>query len=131
MTYKNDKTESTQVRMGMQAGKRGALEIFVSILSCLTGAELKKTHITHKANLDSRLASKYINSLVELNLVSKKDPSFYVITARGRDFLKQYDVLIGMIEPKSASTMQSHLPSDIFTPSLSDNALTYSPRIQS
>ena len=129
MTYKNDKTESTQVRMGMQAGKRGALEIFVSILSCLTGAELKKTHITHKANLDSRLASKYINSLVELNLVSKKDPSFYVITARGRDFLKQYNVLIGMIEPKSANIMQSHLPSDIFTPSLSDNALTYSPRI--
>ena len=117
--------------MSMQAGKRGALEIFVSILSCLTGAELKKTHITHKANLDSRLASKYINSLVDLNLVSKKDPSFYVITARGRDFLKQYDVVIGMIEPKSANTVQSHLPSDIFTPSLSDNAMTYSPRIQS
>ena len=115
----------------MQAGKRSSLEIFVSILSCLTEAELKKTHITHKANLDSRLTSKYINSLVELNLISKKDPSFYVITARGRDFLKQYEELIEMIEPKSAKPVQSRLPSDNFTPSLSDNVLVYSPRIQS
>jgi len=119
------------MRICMQAGKRSSLEIFVSILSCLTEAELKKTHITHKANLDSRLASKYINSLVELNLISKKDPSFYVITARGRDFLKQYEELIEMIEPKSAKTVQSRLPSDNFTPSLSDNVLAYSPRIQS
>ncbi|OLE40708.1 MAG: hypothetical protein AUG16_03125 [Thaumarchaeota archaeon 13_1_20CM_2_39_20] len=131
MTCKNNKTESAQMMICMQAGKRSSLEIFVSILSCLTEAELKKTHITHKANLDSRLASKYINSLVELNLISKKDPSFYVITARGRDFLKQYEELIEMIEPKSAKTVQSRLPSDNFTPSLSDNVLAYSPRIQS
>ena len=131
MTYKNDKTESTQARIGVQAGKRGPLEIFVSILSCLTGAELKKTHLTHKANLDSRLATKYINSLVGLDLISKRDPSFYVITPRGRDFLKQYDVLIGMIEPKSANISQGHLPNDNFARSLSDNVLIYSARIQS
>jgi len=131
MTCKNDKAQSTQMSICMQAGKRSSLEIFVSILSCLTEAELKKTHITHKANLDSRLASKYVNSLAKLNLISKKEPSFYVITARGRDFLKQYEELIEMIDPKSANTVQSHLPKDNFSPSLYDNVLTHSPRIQS
>ena len=81
-------------------GKRGALEIFSSIPSSLADAELKKTHITYKSNLDSRLACKYINTLMELNLVSKskKDQSFYTITSKGRDFLKQYDGLMRMIE---------------------------------
>jgi predicted transcriptional regulator len=82
------------------SGKRGALEIFVSIVSSLAEHNLKKTHLTYKANLDSSLASKYINSLVKLELVSKSsmDPSFYVITQKGRDFLKQYKGLIKMIE---------------------------------
>jgi len=81
-------------------GRRGALEIFVSIVSILAENKLKKTHLTYKANLDSRLASKYINSLIKLELVAKSsmDPSFYVITQKGRDFLKQYNGLIKMIE---------------------------------
>ena len=84
----------------MWSGKRGSLEIFVSIVSSLAENKLKKTHLTYKANLDSRLASKYINSLIKLELVSKSsmDPSFYVITPKGRDFLKQYNGLIKMIE---------------------------------
>jgi predicted transcriptional regulator len=84
----------------MWSGRRGALEIFVSILTSLSESPLKKTHLTYKANLDSRLASKYINSLVKLELVSKstRDPYFYVITQTGRDFLKQYNGLIKKIE---------------------------------
>jgi predicted transcriptional regulator len=82
------------------SGKRGALEILVSIVSLLAENKLKKTNLTYKANLDSRLASKYINSLVKFELVAKSsmDPSFYVITQKGRDFLKQYSGLIKMIE---------------------------------
>jgi len=82
------------------SGKRGALEIFISIISSLAENNLKKTHLIYKANLDSRLASKYINSLVKLELVAKSsmDPSFYVITLKGRDFLRQYNGLIKTIE---------------------------------
>lgn len=84
----------------MWSGRRGALEIFFSILTNLAESPLKKTHLTHKANLDSHLASKYINSLIKLRLVSKstKDSSFYVITPKGRDFVKQYNELFKMIK---------------------------------
>ena len=84
----------------MGSGKRGALEIFDSILTSLADDQLKKTHLTYKANLDSRLACKYINSLMKLELVSKSksDPSFYMITPKGREFLNQYNGLVKMIE---------------------------------
>ena len=84
----------------MWSGRRSALEIFASILTSLMESPLKKTHLTYKANLDSRLASRYINSLIKLEFISKSstDPSFYTITPTGRDFLKQYNELFKKIE---------------------------------
>lgn len=81
-------------------GKRNSLQIFDSILTGLADGQLKKTHITYKANLDSRLATKYMKSLLKLGLVDKssKDNSYFIITQKGRDFLKQYHGLIKMVD---------------------------------
>ena len=80
-------------------GKRSSLDIFENILTSLSGGQLKKTHLTYKANLDSRLASKYVQTLEKLQLVTKsiKDPSYFIITERGREFLVQYYELIKFV----------------------------------
>ncbi|HMK32536.1 MAG TPA: winged helix-turn-helix domain-containing protein [Nitrosopumilaceae archaeon] len=80
-------------------GKRSSLDIFENILTSLSEGQLKKTHLTYKANLDSRLASKYVQALEKLQLVTKssKDPSYYIITEKGRDFLEQYYELIKFV----------------------------------
>jgi len=79
--------------------KRGTLDIFENILTSLSAGQLKKTHLTYKANLDSRLASKYVQILEKLQLVTKssKDPSYFIITEKGRDFLQQYYELIKFV----------------------------------
>lgn len=84
----------------MWAGKRGLLEIVASILSSLAENPLKKTHITYKANLDSRSASKYMVLMERLELAnrSKEDPSYFVITQKGREFLKHYQELIKIVD---------------------------------
>jgi len=80
-------------------GKRSSLDIFENILTSLSEGQLKKTHLTYKANLDSRLASKYVQAIEKLQLVAKssKDPSYYIITEKGRDFLEQYYELIKFV----------------------------------
>ena len=80
-------------------GKRSSLDIFENILTSLSEGQLKKTHLTYKANLDSRLPSKYVQTLEKLQLVTKssKDPSYFIITEKGRDFLEQYYELIKFV----------------------------------
>jgi len=80
--------------------KRSALDIFESILGSLSEFQLKKTHVTYKANLDSRLASKYLRALLQLSMIAKStnDPSYYVITPKGRNFLEQYRGLLKTVE---------------------------------
>lgn len=87
----------------MWGNKRSALDIFDSILSSLSESELKKTHLTYKANLDSRLASKYMRALLHLDMIAKSsnDPSYYVITQKGRNFLEQYHGLIKTVDLNS------------------------------
>ena len=83
----------------MLRAKRGALEIFESILSNLSKGPLKKTRLTHGANLDSRLAAKHIGTLVELGLVTKlaREGSYFIVTEKGQDFLEQYHELIKFV----------------------------------
>lgn len=84
----------------MWNGKRGALEIFDSILGSLSESQLKKTHVTYKANLDSRLTSKYLRVLLQLGMIAKSadEASYYVITQKGRNFLEQYRGLMKNID---------------------------------
>jgi predicted transcriptional regulator len=84
----------------MLAGRRGVLEIIASILNGLTENPLKKTHVTYKANLDSRAASKYMELLVRLQLVTRSeyDPTYFTITQKGREFLGRYEELTKIVE---------------------------------
>jgi len=84
----------------MWNGKRGALEIFDSILGSLSESQLKKTHVTYKANLDSRLTSKYLRVLLQLGMIAKSadETSYYVITQKGRNFLEQYRGLMKNVD---------------------------------
>ena len=83
----------------MLEGKLGALEIFESILVNLSGGPVRRTHLTHKANLDSRLATKHIGTLIELGLVTKlaREGSYFMATGKGRDFLEQYYELVKLV----------------------------------
>ena len=84
----------------MSSWKRGFLEIIGEILDCLIQHPLKKTHITFKCNLDSRAVTKYLSTMIGVELVekSKKDPSFYVITQKGIKYRDQFNSFAHMIE---------------------------------
>lgn len=83
----------------MWGSKRSVLEIFANILNALADDPLKKTHITYKANLDSRAASKYMAVLLKLELVARsgEDQTYFVITQKGRDFITHYEGLTKII----------------------------------
>lgn len=79
--------------------KRGVLELMTEILDALSQEMLRKTHITFRCNLDSRAVTKYVKTLTMLGFIqiSKKDPKFYEITSKGREFLNKYDDLISLL----------------------------------
>lgn len=69
------------------------------ILDALSQEMLRKTHITFRCNLDSRAVTKYVKTLRLLGFIqpSKKDPKYFEITTKGREFLKKYDDLISLL----------------------------------
>jgi len=88
----------------MWTGKRGELEIYADILSALADDKLKKTHVSHKANLDSRATDRYLQSLIKMKMVTRHgdDTSYFVIEQRGRHFLEVYEELLGFCGIESA-----------------------------
>ena len=78
---------------------RGLLEIISYILVCLEEHSLKKTHLTNKAGVDNRAASKYISILLSHDLVEKstEDGSYFVITEKGREYLRRYNKLLELL----------------------------------
>ena len=83
----------------MTAKKRGFIEIVGNILKILNENSLKKSHISHRGNLDSRSVSKYLDMLVQLRLVKKlEDLQQYSLTKRGIKFLDQYNKLAELLE---------------------------------
>lgn len=84
----------------MSSWKRGFLEIIAEILDSLMSSPLKKTHVTFRCNLDSRAVTKYLGIMMRVELVeiSKKDPSFYVITQKGVAYRHQFNSFVSMME---------------------------------
>jgi predicted transcriptional regulator len=75
------------------------LEIIAYILGCLEENSLKKTHLTNKAGVDYRAASKYIPILLSHDLIekSKEDDSYFVITEKGREYVRRYKGLLALL----------------------------------
>ena len=84
----------------MSSWKRGFLEIIAEILDSLMSNPLKKTHVTFRCNLDSRAVTKYLSIMMRVGLVgiSKKDPSFYIITQKGIVYRSQFNSFVSMME---------------------------------
>lgn len=82
------------------------------ILDALSQEMLRKTHITFRCNLDSRAVTKYVKTLSLLGFIkeNKKEPKYFEITEKGRDFLKKYDDLISLlVEDEEQTNTMSEL----------------------
>ena len=69
--------------------KRDRLEIIRDMLSTVLG-KAKKTRIMYQSNLNYRQLEKYLNDLLESDLVKCNDDRSYLITWKGRNFLQTY-----------------------------------------
>jgi predicted transcriptional regulator len=74
---------------GLVARYRDRLQIIADILSIASGGA-KKTRIMYRANLSYRLLCRYLREVVMAGLVRRGDGDCYVITAKGREFLKRH-----------------------------------------
>jgi predicted transcriptional regulator len=68
---------------------RSGLEIAVDVLSVVS-VRTRKTRIMYQANLSFRLIEKYLATLLEQELLKCDTGSCYVITQKGRKFLRMY-----------------------------------------
>ena len=68
---------------------RDSLEIVRDMLSVAT-EKTKKTRILYDAHLNHRLLEKYLNFLIQNELIERVDNSWYLITRKGKNFLQNY-----------------------------------------
>jgi predicted transcriptional regulator len=71
--------------------RRDKVEIICENLEGAT-QNLNKTHIMHKANLDSRMVERYLHFLLERGFIylTRGKTRTYSITEKGYDLLKKY-----------------------------------------
>jgi predicted transcriptional regulator len=69
---------------------RGHLDIVRDILSAVS-IKTRKTKIMYQANLSYTQVQKYLQDLLERDLLNHDGTSFYLITKKGLQFLKLYD----------------------------------------
>ncbi len=67
--------------------RRGKIDIIIDILETAT-EEANKTKIVCKANLNFKLADKYLALLQEQGLIENKTEK-YIITEKGKEFLER------------------------------------------
>ncbi|EMR74152.1 putative transcriptional regulator [Thaumarchaeota archaeon SCGC AB-539-E09] len=68
--------------------RRNNLDISADILQ-VAQEGAKKTQIVYKANLNFLIVKKYLNNLIEKDLMNKNDKHYFT-TDKGRDFLMSY-----------------------------------------
>ncbi len=78
--------------------RRGLIDICADILSAIDNGACK-THIVYKANLNFGWCRRYIGDLANGGLVKVQtnSPSNWAVTDRGREFLKKYRELRGLL----------------------------------
>ena len=68
---------------------RGRLEIIADVLDVVKGGA-KKTRIMYQANLSYKLLIRYLKDVIDTGLARKADGNTYTLTAKGADFLRQF-----------------------------------------
>ena len=82
---------SMMVALSNVRGRRSRMEIIAKILeACLAPA--RRTHIMYKSYIDFRCLNRYVSLLEGKGLIKVlgNDPTLYVITEKGREFLRKY-----------------------------------------
>lgn len=84
------------------AKKRERLEIIRDILKVVgEKREIKPTRLLYSSNLSPQMFKDYVNELLDKNFIveiEEKKKKFFVLTDKGRDFLKEYMVLESVIK---------------------------------
>ena len=89
----------------MNFNRRGIFEIIYNILEQLSHQSLKKTHIGHKANLDTFTLNKYLDMLIDLGLIEHRlESSDYAILPKGQLYLQEYEKVSTLINKESQLT---------------------------
>jgi predicted transcriptional regulator len=70
-----------------ESKNRNRLEIIRDMLHA-TSVKTRKTKIMYQTNLSYPLVKKYLNGLLESGLIECDDKSCYLITPKGKDFLR-------------------------------------------
>jgi len=76
--------------------RRGFLEIIAEILTQLEKNPTRKTLLSYRCKLDSRAVSKYLEVMEKIDMVgrSPENQNYFVITKKGKLYLKKYNMLV-------------------------------------
>lgn len=80
--------------------RRGRLEIIYNILS-LCQKPVQKTYIMYQVNLSYTQLKKYINYLIQANLLDLKNTEqeeLYTVTEKGKNLIEEYIKLLELLE---------------------------------
>jgi len=78
--------------------RRNKLDIYVDILR-VSKEGAKKTHLVYNANLNFNIIKKYMNELLEKQLLEQSGDRFYQ-TEKGSKFIERYETLISPLSDK-------------------------------
>jgi len=84
----------------MVTWKRGFIEIIGEILEILSKGPMKKSHISFRGKLDSRSVTRYLKIMIQSNLIKKsiEDPTYFILTLKGSNYLKNYHELVKILD---------------------------------
>jgi len=82
---------------------RDRLQIVADILF-IAGRGAKKTQIMYQANLSYRLLCRYLDEVLNADLVSFENEKRFVLTAKGKEFLNRHEEY-----SKSCKSLEKHL----------------------
>jgi len=80
----------------LKYARRGFLELLAEILTQLEKNPTRKTMLSYRCKLDSRALSKYLEIMEKIDMVgrSKQNQNYFVITKKGKLYLKKYNSLV-------------------------------------
>lgn len=82
---------------------RDRLQIIAHVLS-IASRKARKTQIMYQANLSYKLLCRYLEEVVEAGLVSPESKEYYVVTAKGKQFLHRHEEYM-----KRCKNLEHHL----------------------
>ena len=88
--------KTNEVYFLLKYARRGFLELLAEILTQLEKNPTRKTMLSYRCKLDSRALSKYLEIMEKIDMVgrSKQNQNYFVITKKGKLYLKKYNSLV-------------------------------------